>query len=463
MENKIQKGAFWLPCSPNNQILGELSEICDSEYILTIYGNLDKSKSKAEYFNDHCNSMCHELVIGYLHSCEGVALVNTGFNKISLSPEIVFTYSIDIVIFTDQVIIKSLNDLVFDKVTLSYPYLHRYFGMCKISNSHGKENEKYALSYEVEKIPLAIDNGYQIEICKGFSWKCDFGEHVEISPKTSLKLEVPQRHRIIDLIDFIYLHISTLFTIIIGKFQCPIDLLAEYFLDGKTNTFKIYYRYFNLRETEVLNKRNSLAEIQQYLPLILKEFNEFAGKYPHLVQNYMVLYRFKNIPEFSFLSAVYSLETFSRYVSEDHYFYNDKTFFQKQYMDPITAFIDELYKSQDNDDYIQRLKTSIQYSNEVSLRAIVRCVLELYSEIFEKLFEYRQSELVNSVVVTRNWYTHYNSNDEKDAARGRSLFEITNKVRSMFEVCLFKRIGIPDELIIRILKTSYYYKPLLGS
>jgi hypothetical protein len=57
---------------------------------------------------------------------------------------------------------------------------------------------------------------------------------------------------------------------------------------------------------------------------------------------------------------------------------------------------------------------------------------------------------VNNVVTTRNYLTHYDDDNKKDAAQGEELREITHKTKLILDVLFLTRLGF-DQIDLEIL------------
>lgn len=144
---------------------------------------------------------------------------------------------------------------------------------------------------------------------------------------------------------------------------------------------------------------------------------------------------------------MYSIESYSRYINQDHYFFSLDEF-NRIYYSPLTTYIQGTLSSETNSDYILRLKNAIKYSNELSLRALLKQLLNENKDIVNQIFSDKIGVLTSKIVDTRNWYTHFTKELEPLAAKGYELYELYVKVRVLFEVCLFKQLQMPDALIV---------------
>jgi len=223
--------------------------------------------------------------------------------------------------------------------------------------------------------------------------------------------------------------------------------------ESQSYTCPVYYRYFNKHSNLFNNKRLCLQKMMPELEENMCEFYDFSQKYPLIIKNYLTLYKFDAILEYQYLSAVYTVESFARYVHQDHNYFPNKEF-QQKIVEPLYKYIDQNIIC-NNKDCIQRLKNAIKYSNEPSLRSIIKQLLNNNKDIISQIINDNLKTLTTNIVDTRNWYTHYSKEFEVKAKTGYELYNLFVKVRILFETCLFRKLHMSDEHIISTIKTTY--------
>jgi hypothetical protein len=61
------------------------------------------------------------------------------------------------------------------------------------------------------------------------------------------------------------------------------------------------------------------------------------------------------------------------------------------------------------------------------------------------------------VVDCRNYYTHYSIENEKEALKGKNLFELNQKLKALLIICICKHIGINNaDILTDGLKRNLY-------
>ena len=463
MEIYKQKGKFWLPESSDHQVDGEFELIEESHGRLILFDVIDvidDSVSKEEYLNKNIQYIQHPLIIGELNDGKGIALLQSSFRSISTKDfcNYDYGYNVDITVFTGSIMIGSVEDLVFNNISFSFDHLHHYLGACIIDPDFQPIPRSFSVKYtSVEDIFNLSDS----ILCRfNYVFDSSFSSYLStthIYPVTLIELESSSNISIRHWLDIIEKNIGAFFSIIVGKYLCPTRIKVNIEYEGKHYEFKVFYRYFNKHSELFHNKRNSLEKMMPGLKNYLAAFYNFATHYPLIIDNYLTLYKFDAILEYKFLSAVYSVESFSRYINPKHYYFSEADFENNCYK-PLTEYINSnnskfLYTT--NKDYISRLTNSIKYSNELSLRAILKHIFDDNKDIIEKIFSDNIRAHIDKIVDTRNWYTHFTKELEPLAAKGYELVNLYKIIRVLFEVCLFKQLKMPEELIIQTIKNTY--------
>lgn len=448
-----QIGKFWLPDSPKHKVYGEFELIEESLGRLLLFDIIDTSVSKDEYFNKYFQHMQHPLIIGKLKDGTGIALLQSSFR--SISSKDYYEYNIDITVFTGSKKIKSVEDLVFNNISFSFDHLHQYLGTCIREREYQQDLKSIIVKYTPSKVTFKICDS--LECSFNYVYDYSFSSSLsttQISSVTLIEFKSISSISIQDWLKIIDKNIGAFLSIVVGKYLCPTRIEVNTKFKHKPYGFEVFYRYFNKHSELLHNKRNSLNNMMPGLKNYLAAFYNFATQYPLIIDNYLTLYKFDAILEYKFLSAVYSVESFSRYINPKHYFFSPEEF-KSIYYKPLTKYIKSNLSDPTNNDYIRRLTNSIKYSNELSLRELLKQIFDENKDIIEKIFSDNMCDLIDKIVDTRNWYTHFTKELEPLAAKGSELVKLYNIVKVLFEVCLFKQLKMPDELIVQTIKNTY--------
>ena len=75
----------------------------------------------------------------------------------------------------------------------------------------------------------------------------------------------------------------------------------------------------------------------------------------------------------------------------------------------------------------------------------------------------QQSAFIDKVVVTRNYWTHFDSQIEAKAAKEQELWELTARLKELFQLHLLKLIGFDNVRIEQTLQGRSNLRRLLPS
>jgi len=101
-------------------------------------------------------------------------------------------------------------------------------------------------------------------------------------------------------------------------------------------------------------------------------------------------------------------------------------------------------------EYKEWLEEELRYSNEPRLRKRLKDIMNSFSQIFSTKYK-EPKYFLDKVVKTRNYLTHYDEGLKKESATGRELNYITEKLKTLIELCLLKEMGFSLEEINTII------------
>lgn len=100
------------------------------------------------------------------------------------------------------------------------------------------------------------------------------------------------------------------------------------------------------------------------------------------------------------------------------------------------------------------LQEKLQYGNELSLRSRLKSIVEPFKEFFGD--KKTLVELINSVVNTRHYLTHYDLSLESKAATGEKLEVLCLELESLFQLHLLDLMGFSREVGVSLVEN---YRP----
>ena len=136
--------------------------------------------------------------------------------------------------------------------------------------------------------------------------------------------------------------------------------------------------------------------------------------------------------ETNFLTLMQGLEAYHRRTS------NEKQMNESEFEELVQDLIEKCPKEKSN-----WLKGKLQYANELTLRNRIKRMLEPFADVFGD--EERRRVLINGIMDTRNYLTHYDLSLESKAAKGGDLEVLCLKIEALFQLHFLQLIGFSQE------------------
>jgi len=171
-------------------------------------------------------------------------------------------------------------------------------------------------------------------------------------------------------------------------------------------------------------------------PGVLSAWHEKREQFQEVIDLvFLVLYGHHTRPEVGFLLIMQAFEAFDRKVNPGTLTSPEK--FKEVY----TAMVGAIPQGTPND-LRQKMKAAIQYANEPSLRKRLKLFHErLVSLVGLEAYGFKSSS-IESLVQTRNYYTHY-PEDLRDKTLSPSfMVRETDRFSMLLVVCLLHEIGV---------------------
>ena len=186
------------------------------------------------------------------------------------------------------------------------------------------------------------------------------------------------------------------------------------------------------------------ADVQLRINTILEKWISKTGLLESVYNLYFAsMYSPEMYGEYKFLSLIQALESYHRRTMDG--FELSKEDHKKR----ITEIIDAAPSN-----HKDWLKNKLAYSNELTLRKRLKEILELNKDVLSNFID---DGFINKIVDTRNYLTHYDEELKDKKVEGLELWHITEKLRILIEICLFKKLDFTFEEIKRIINRNRRY------
>ena len=201
---------------------------------------------------------------------------------------------------------------------------------------------------------------------------------------------------------------------------------------------------------------------QEYKQRIKGEFLFDYSKddFPDLIKNWykrfqeirpafsLMLYSFKDKLKFNednFMDIARAVETFHRRTTDC----------TKMPKDEYEAMVQRIYDKVNPTDKQWLIKQdALKYQNELSLKNRLIDLFKTYSSpyLVEQIPNIKK--FCVKVVDSRNYYTHFNADKEKDSLKENKLFELSQNLKALLITCLCKHIGLNENALDKGLKRN---------
>lgn len=447
MENsKIKWGGYWRSPADSVQCGGEL--LIDEKHgviMLTVFHIIKNSNLPIqELFPDNIPVLYGEISNGTkitLTDCKVVSRHNDNFVR-----EIVTIYAQ--AMFVGE---HSVDELEFDKVEYELSNILQWTGLCKYI---AKTDSKMQIEWEnTDSINIKVENGVNIEFSAyigPFPYCCvdqelSLTQGVKVnfryaSPKT-LKEALIDVRSLIQLIDLavednIYIQKITCYrNDKIDSFNRPIAI-QTYIAQPQDSQFypHPYYYLFDL---------HTISQGENLIP-------NWFQKYPILkpvVDLYSSVFTYPQMPvEMIFLNIVQALETYhSRFVC-------DKL---EEFKEEVHIIVNKAPEEERNYHKAHFLNATQMDPNikyiilKSRLCQLFICNFEFqFSNLYDEPYPY---SLIDSIVATRHYFTHYSPKKEAQSLKGEQLEYSIRIMRQVLEFYLLKEIGFSPEYIENVI------------
>lgn len=199
-------------------------------------------------------------------------------------------------------------------------------------------------------------------------------------------------------------------------------------------TNSLYHNNRNFNKTnEQLVKYD---EIQNIFPIVLKNWYENYSELEPVFE--LLLYTIRNKNKFgveNFMDITRAIETFHRRTQ-------NLTIRSNEDYDKLVSNI--LSKVELSKTDLNWLKGKLEYGNEPSLKRRLEDLINKYSNNLINDRIKPDKKFTQSIVDSRNYYTHFDIRNEKKALRDKDLFVANQKLMVLLISCIFKHIGLDN-------------------
>ena len=448
-------GDFWLPSEPDRKVHGTLSISDGGTIELEVDG----------LFNDEIEALLRdrlepiERIVGHIEKDGFVTLDDCYYKTQTISLDGGRSKSFIHVgrVFTG-VGYDEGESPCFNTLTFSVEGIDEWVGISGINVEPHFEESAATISYQLpEDISINLDNGMQLLIT--FEWippGFPVIKEATISQKTYFQLVSEEEEEERELKEFTSVaHKITNFlcfaidkTVSLDSMEATSEDLRQDIGDGRTEPIpvNIYYSSWSYSTDEPkIYQHDMLFRFRQIQNDAERIINNWIEAYEKIAPTFNLYFLAKmgmqTYLEERFMALVQGLEAYHRRTSDE------KRMDEAEFEELVENLIEKC-----PEEHREWLSRELKYGNEVSLRKRLRDLIKPFKDVIGN--REKRNNLIDRIVNTRNYLTHYDPCLESEAAEGQDLWNLCVNMELLFQLHFLQLIGFSREQIDSLLADS---------
>jgi len=462
MEEFEYNGIWWLPENPKKKISGTLKFNQREDTILELIGSFKEIKDINEI--PELN-----IILGITSNGKIITLYKCYESNLHVSVPGFFSSSFVVSIIFQGYHFEKEEDIKFDSLSLNYSHLEEWIRISGFKSKLENDSENHLKKYEVSySFPPKVEAKLaKFDLSFDYNFTLDEDRIKEVNLKQTMFIKIDP-HTQVPFNDYekdICYHIQNFLSLAIGQAVFPL------IIKGKTNACKtklsdgrvVYddiFIFYSIKNLPDLSKKLhpfdmlfSFRDISDNFEKYLKNWHTKSEVLQPVYDLYFgTLYNPSMYLQHEFLSLIQALESYHRRVDDGKYVSEDD--YTQIYKTLISIIPQEL-----DNDFKESLNQKLKYHNEFSLRKRLIEILKKCEDV-ENLLIYDNERFVKDVVTTRNFLTHYDKYIEMKAKNGQELYELTQKIKFILEICFLIELEIPIKTIKALVSRNQRYQYL---
>tara|TARA_Y100001937_G_C7098866_1_gene321495 strand:- start:56 stop:1468 length:1413 start_codon:yes stop_codon:yes gene_type:complete len=457
MEPVSLLGKFWLPEMQSDFRFGQISIDSERNLTLNIVGTF-RSRAELGSAGDLGPDVLHgETNDGSL--CTLIGVSENGFN-FKLGSQVKAqnsSYSIAYLIQGDH--IRSLDEPIFQETRFAFEDLDEWVNIDGFTTNSHPTQPKIELRYSLpDPISLSIEDGF-LDLEFSFQTKSPSTVEKVWQQRSNFRLALTGPCSIRNILDGYMYPIQHLVAFGIGKptFPSTVQLSRERIIPGnKPHNSSIQWLQLIYSPSGYLSDRKrpnrysmlfGLPAILSYSETVFKNwFSNYTALRPVFNLYFSCLYQSEMYVEQLLLSFCHAIEVYHRLKNPQSTFVEPKSF-ENEVLPALTAAI----PTNLDQDFRRKIQDTLKYLNEYSLRRRLKDICKENDEVLLQVIP-EPKRFVNSVVNTRNYFTHYNPQQHDANMTTREIFMMARRLRFLLEVMLLRELHIPENEIQLLVK-----------
>lgn len=454
IENEyVKTGYFWLPERDDKKIPGVLTIKNGGSIELEVVGLFEDS---IESLNSGNNL---ERIIGHVEKDGLVTLEDCFYTNKSIpfgginKSKICVNKVLSGVAYEQNEIVK------FNSLSFSVDCLDEWVGISGITNDSDWKNKTATISYiPPENITYLLNNGMRLEVCFAYTLP-GFPNTTEakITQRVYLKLSSEELRPLSDYTEIAYkltnfMCFAVDATVTLKDLSATSKEIQRDGGDGKKYPVpvKIYYPSIPFVENVPDKSRHRMLFNYGTIKNNAQDvFNNWLRAYEIIAPALSLYFSTKNgaqkYLDGKFLALAQGLETYHRRTS-------DEKLMDSSEFESLVSTIKESCP----EEYTEWLNGRLMHGNEINLGKRLKRIIEPFKDKLGNSKE--RSKLLRKIVDTRNYLTHYSESLKDNAADGKELWNLCQKMEVIFQLHFLKVVGFNHDEIESVVENCYPLK-----
>ncbi|WP_372008333.1 HEPN domain-containing protein [Paenibacillus chitinolyticus] len=433
----VVKGYWWLPSNESKKIAGNLEQIDDGTAVLDLHGFLG-------------HFLENEIILGVTLLGAPVTLwkcfkrsTHFSLNGFEAMEKYGCQITINGVHFNDK------QRMDFDGYKFTFDYLENWLDKQVLTINENRENNTFkslTIKYEQpEEFELAEIEGIKLVVSYAHSLGDKNNSKVSINSSAQIVLKSKTKIPLEELLNNYLIKLQNFLSLVMGKTVFPkniwgvieeeevyrdvsVTLKIPFSSNKKNGFYKERVPYSLIKENSNMIINNWFSGSNDLLPIYDLYFANLYNTNLHLTNR--------------FLNIVQALESYHRRRIGRGEFMN-----KARYKKLKQKLYEVLEEELENEEVVE-MKSKFSHLNEMSLKNRIYDLLEKYDlkEIYSEINE----DLIAKVVLTRNYFTHWDKKYEDKALKELELNDVTTLLMRLFETCLFIELGLDKKTLVSI-------------
>lgn len=459
MFEELEFQGYWhIPQHPDDSVPGMLKYSRSEGIVLELLGLFGNYKDKEEFHK-------LDIICGFSKEGKKITLVDSFcINSTSYNPGMNVSSYVSNKLFLN-VWINSLDDIKIEEAKIEFTDIDKWVGIGGFDFDDTTENNTIKSTYKLpDKIQLCKSDIFEISIefyLKNYNIDFDFQK--DLSLEQSVKLVIIF-YKPVALKDFesFYRILQNFFSLLVTQPVYPrkIEFRCDSIVEAKNNYNRIgqliEYCYdipSVVKTIKNLQGRNMILRLKDNKVkaglLLLNWIEKAEILQPVMDLFFGTIYNDNLFTNNIFLNYIQGIETYHRRI------HGGTDLPEEEHNERITFIINSI-----NDENQKKwLSEKLQYSNDITLRKRLKYLFEKFEKI---IGDYKTLGLINKIVNTRNYLTHFGNYKKEDLFEGVSLYYAAMFNKMLLLVILFSEMGVTENDLEKIFgKNSKYGSDLM--